>query len=104
LGDVDLAPLAHPLFAFLLFFEKFAFAGHVAAVAFGEHVLAQRLSKRLARSVTLVEEEAPAAPARPAMTGEAGVDRRGGLLGQPLPPQLLHADTDCLEIISCLRP
>ena len=43
MGDVDLAELAHPLFAFLLLIEEFAFAGHVAAVAFGEDVLAQGL-------------------------------------------------------------
>src|SRR3984893_7273347 len=43
LRDLDLAELAHPLFAFLLLFEELALAGHVAAIAFGEHVLAQRL-------------------------------------------------------------
>src|SRR6266446_220197 len=43
LRDLDLAELAHPLFALLLLFEELAFAGHVAAIAFGEHVLAQRL-------------------------------------------------------------
>src|SRR5438477_1463118 len=43
LRDLDLAELAHPLFALLLLVEELAFAGHVAAVAFGEHVLAQRL-------------------------------------------------------------
>src|SRR5437016_12650968 len=43
LRDLDLAELAHPLFAFLLLFEELALAGHVAAVAFGEHVLAQGL-------------------------------------------------------------
>src|SRR5947207_15670276 len=48
LRDLDLAELAHPLFALLLLFEELAFAGHVAAIAFGEHVLAQRLD-RLAR-------------------------------------------------------
>jgi hypothetical protein len=40
LRDLDLAELAHPLFALLLLVEELAFAGHVAAVAFGEHVLA----------------------------------------------------------------
>jgi hypothetical protein len=48
LGDVDLAELAHPLFAFFLLFEQLSFARHVAAVAFSEDVLAQRLD-RLAR-------------------------------------------------------
>src|SRR5437016_14489807 len=48
LRNLDLAELAHPLFAFLLLFEQLAFAGDVAAVAFGEHVLAQCLH-RLAR-------------------------------------------------------
>src|SRR5229473_1264481 len=48
LRDFDLAELAHPLFAFLLLFEELAFAGDVAAIAFGQHVLAQRLD-RLAR-------------------------------------------------------
>src|SRR5207249_10294913 len=43
LRDFDLAELAHPLFALLLLFEELAFAGHVAAIAFGEHVLAQGL-------------------------------------------------------------
>src|SRR5712691_9238292 len=48
LRDVDLAELAHPLFAFLLLFEELAFTGHVAAIAFGGDILAQRLD-RLAR-------------------------------------------------------
>jgi len=43
LRDFDLAELAHPLFALLLLFEELAFAGHVAAIAFGQHVLAQGL-------------------------------------------------------------
>jgi len=38
------------------------------------------------------------------MTRDAGVGCRGGLLGQPLPPQLLHAGTDRLEIVSCPGP
>src|SRR3984893_4219342 len=45
LRDLDLAELAHPLFALLLLFEELAFAGHVAAIAFGEHVLAQSLDR-----------------------------------------------------------
>src|SRR3954453_1838360 len=48
LRDVDLAELAHPLFAFLLLRQELALAGHVAAVAFRQYVLAQRLD-RLAR-------------------------------------------------------
>src|SRR5438477_7169260 len=48
LRDFDFAELAHPLFALFLLFEEFAFAGHVAAIAFGEHILAQSLD-RLAR-------------------------------------------------------
>src|SRR3954465_7873800 len=42
LRDVDLAELPHLLLAFLLLFEKFSFAGDVAAVAFRGDVLAQR--------------------------------------------------------------
>src|SRR5262249_51241406 len=42
LRDVDLAELAHFLFALLLLVEQFAFAGGVAAVALRGHVLAQR--------------------------------------------------------------
>src|SRR5271167_1222575 len=53
-------------------------------------------SKRLARSVALVGEQAPATGARATMTRDLAVGCRGGLLGQPLPPQLLHAGTDCL--------
>src|SRR5271156_1318554 len=45
LRDLDLAELAHPLFAFLLLFEELALAGHVAAIAFGEDVLAQCLDR-----------------------------------------------------------
>jgi hypothetical protein len=40
LRDVDLAELPHFLFALLLLVEQFAFAGGVAAVALGRHVLA----------------------------------------------------------------
>src|SRR5579875_2877128 len=42
LGNFDLAQALHPLLAFLLLFEQLAFAGDVAAVALGQHVLAQR--------------------------------------------------------------
>ena len=35
------------------------------------------------------------------MARGAGIGCRGGLLGQPLPPQLLHAATDRIEIVSC---
>lgn len=48
LRDFDLAELAHALLAFLLLFQKFALARHVAAVALRRHVLAQRRD-RLAR-------------------------------------------------------
>src|SRR5690349_16515419 len=45
LRDLDLAELAHPLLALLLLVEELPFAGHVAAVAFGEDVLAQGLDR-----------------------------------------------------------
>src|SRR5438093_7841903 len=48
LRDLDLADTLHPLLAFLLLLEQLALARDVAAVALGEHVLAQRLH-RLAR-------------------------------------------------------
>src|SRR5437660_2271588 len=48
LRDLDLADPLHPLLAFLLLLEHLALACHVAAVALGEHILAQRLH-RLAR-------------------------------------------------------
>src|SRR5438445_12886923 len=57
-------------------------------------------SKCLTRSVALVGEEAPVAGTRATMKRDAGTGCRGGLLGQPLPPQLLQAGTDCLEIVS----
>src|SRR6478609_11735868 len=41
LRDVDLAELPHLLLAFLLLLQKLAFAGDVAAIAFGGDVLAQ---------------------------------------------------------------
>src|SRR5208282_1359477 len=41
LRDVDLAELAHALFTLLLLLQKLALARHVAAVAFGGHVLAE---------------------------------------------------------------
>src|SRR5436190_7149616 len=43
LRDFDRADLFHALLSFLLFFEQLALAGDVAAVAFRQHVLAQRL-------------------------------------------------------------
>src|SRR5258708_32202839 len=42
LRDVDLADALHAALAFFLFFEKFAFAGNVAAVALGENIFANR--------------------------------------------------------------
>ena len=38
--DVHLSDALHALLAFFLFFEEFAFAGNISAVAFGENVLA----------------------------------------------------------------
>src|SRR2546423_4798271 len=43
LRDLDVSQLLHALLAFFLFLEQLAFAGDVAAIAFREHVLAQRL-------------------------------------------------------------
>src|SRR5271166_2889735 len=40
LRDVHLADAFHALFAFFLFFEEFAFARDVAAVALGQHIFA----------------------------------------------------------------
>src|SRR3984893_14328914 len=54
LRDLDLAELAHPLFALLLLVEELPLAGHVAAAAFGEHVLAQGLAG-LARDDTAAD-------------------------------------------------
>src|ERR1700730_3529016 len=45
LRDLDLAELAHPLFALFLLVEELPLAGHVAAIAFGEDVLAQGLDR-----------------------------------------------------------
>src|SRR5215472_17541436 len=45
LRDFDLGELTHPLLALFLLFEELSLAGHVAAIAFGEHVLAQRLDR-----------------------------------------------------------
>src|SRR5438105_10920807 len=42
LRNVDAAKRFHALFAFFLFFQELAFAGDVAAVAFGGDILAQR--------------------------------------------------------------
>ena len=41
LRDVDVADFLHAFLAFALLVKKFAFAGDVAAVAFGENVLAE---------------------------------------------------------------
>src|SRR5512139_2291194 len=46
LRDLDLAELLHALLAFFLLLEQLALARDVAAVALGEHVLAQRLDGR----------------------------------------------------------
>ena len=43
LRNLDLAELAHPLLAFLLLLQQLLLARDVAAVALGQHVLAQRL-------------------------------------------------------------
>jgi hypothetical protein len=61
-------------------------------------------SKHLARSVALVGKQAPATGTGATINRDAGIGCRGGLLGQPLPPQLLHAATDCFEIVSCSGP
>src|ERR1043166_5433021 len=42
LRNIDLAELAHALFAFLLLLEQLALARGIAPVAFGGHVLAER--------------------------------------------------------------
>src|SRR5579863_8482742 len=41
LWNIDLADALHPLLAFLLLFQELSLAGNVAAVALGEHILAQ---------------------------------------------------------------
>src|SRR6266404_2360513 len=43
LRNLDAAELAHLLLAFLLLVQKLALARDVAAIAFGGHILAQRL-------------------------------------------------------------
>ena len=60
--------------------------------------------KRLARSVALVREQAPATGAGATMTHDLSTRRLGGLPGLFLPSQLLDADADCLEIVSCSGP
>jgi hypothetical protein len=65
--------------------------------------------KRLARSVALIGEQAPATGTRATMKGDARIGCRGigfwsGLLGQSLPPQLLNAGSDRFEIVSCSGP
>ena len=42
-GELDTAQLAHLLFALFLLFQQFLFAGDVAAIALGKHVLAHGL-------------------------------------------------------------
>ena len=42
LRDIDAAYALHAFFSFFLFLEQFAFPRDVSAVAFGEHVLADR--------------------------------------------------------------
>src|SRR5438874_9369994 len=78
-------------------------------VAFGAKLpialLATRCpSKGLARSVAFVGEEAHAAGTGAAMRRDAATGCRGRLRGQPLPPQLLHAAADRIEIVSCSGP
>src|SRR5580704_17333988 len=53
LRDLDVADLAHPLLALLLLLEKLLLAADVAAVALGQHVLAQRADR-------LAGDDAPA--------------------------------------------
>jgi hypothetical protein len=57
-------------------------------------------SKRLARAVALVGKKAQTACATPAMTWDTGLGCNG-LLGQLFAPQLFHAGTDRLEVVSC---
>src|SRR6266436_644744 len=45
LRNIDLADALHALFAFFLFFEEFAFAGYVTAVALGQNVFAYRCDR-----------------------------------------------------------
>src|SRR5919197_1330579 len=45
LRDLDRAHLLHPLLSFFLLLEQLALAGHVAAVALGRDVLAQRADR-----------------------------------------------------------
>src|SRR6478736_6006048 len=42
-ADVDAAYALHPLFAFFLLFEELALSRDVAAVAFGQHILTNRM-------------------------------------------------------------
>src|SRR5688572_6178765 len=46
LRDLDLTELLHAFLALFLFLEELALAADVAAIALGEHVLAQRLHGR----------------------------------------------------------
>ena len=43
--DVDFADLLHPLFPFFLLFPEFAFAGDIAAIAFGGDVFGDRADR-----------------------------------------------------------
>src|SRR5690606_34262857 len=45
LRDFDAPDLLHALLAFLLFFQELLLAADIATVAFGQHVLAQRLDR-----------------------------------------------------------
>src|SRR5436190_3290067 len=45
LRDLDSADTLHPLFPFLLLLQQLALAADIAAVALGQHVLAQRLDR-----------------------------------------------------------
>src|SRR5690606_40670740 len=45
LGNFYVAHLLHALFAGFLLFEEFFLAGHIAAVALGDHILAQCLDR-----------------------------------------------------------
>src|SRR5699024_6815567 len=46
LGNLHATHLFHAFLAFLLFFQNLALAADIAAIAFGQHVLAQRLDRR----------------------------------------------------------
>jgi Family of unknown function (DUF5681) len=81
-------------------------AAHIAERADARIALNGKLvrSQRLAGSIAFVGEQAHATGTRATMTRDAGVGCRDGSLEQPLPPQLLHAGTDCPEIVGCPGP